>query len=249
MNYVLSDDTWVKDEIEVAHHVIDSRSYTMGEYVNRFEEMFADKFGSKFAVMCNSGSSANLLMVSALVYSGILRRGDEVIVTAVSWSTTYFPLSQYGLKIRFVDIDKYTLNLDIQLLEEAITQNTKAVLAVNLLGNPNDFQYLKQICRNYNLILLEDNCESMGAIFDNQYTGTFGLLGTFSTYFSHHISTIEGGVVLTDDEELYHYMLAIRSHGWTRNIPKESCIYKKMRISFMKVLILLCQDITCDRLK
>ena len=228
MKYSLSNDTWDAKEIEVAHNVIDSRFFTMGANVKQYEKDFAHKFGAKYAVMSNSGSSANLLTMAALLYSGRLNRGDEVLVTAVSWSTTYFPISQMGFKIRFVDINLGTLNIDVDALEEAITSNTKAIMIVNLLGNPNDFDRIQRICDKYDLIMLEDNCESMGATYNGKSAGTFGLIGSFSTYFSHHLCTMEGGMNVTDDEELYHYMLSIRSHGWTRHLPDDSPIYKKL---------------------
>ena len=199
-----------------------------GPHVKQYQEDFAKKFGSKYAVMSNSGSSANLLTMAALVYSGRLQRGDEVLVTAVSWSTTYFPICQMGLKIRLVDIDLGTLNVDPDALEAAITPATKAVMIVNLLGNPNEFDRIRKICDEHNLIMLEDNCESMGATYHGRCAGTFGLIGSFSTYFSHHLCTMEGGMNVTDDEELYHYMLSIRSHGWTRHLPDDSPIYKKL---------------------
>lgn len=227
MMYSLSNDTWDEEEISAAHKVIDSRLFTIGKYVKQYEQEFAEKFGAKYAVMSNSGSSANLLAIGALVYSGKVKRGDEVIVTAVSWSTTYFPVSQFGLKLRFVDIAMDTLNVDTDALEAAVTPKTKVVMAVNLLGNPNDFTAIRQICEKYELIMLEDNCESMGAKFGNKYAGTFGLIGTFSTYYSHHLCTMEGGMSVTDDEEMYHYMLSIRSHGWTRHLPENSLIYDK----------------------
>ncbi|XCP84006.1 DegT/DnrJ/EryC1/StrS family aminotransferase [Roseburia hominis] len=228
MKYSLSNDTWDAKEIDAAHKVIDSRCFTMGTYVKQYEKDFAEKFGAKYAVMSNSGSSANLLTMASLLYSGRLNRGDEVLVTAVSWSTTYFPISQMGFKLRFVDINLGTLNVDVDVLEAAITPATKAVMLVNLLGNPNEFDRIQKICDKYNLIMLEDNCESMGAIFNGKYAGTYGLIGSFSTYFSHHLCTMEGGVNVTDDEELYHYMLSIRSHGWTRHLPDASSIYKKL---------------------
>ncbi len=228
MRYSLSNDTWDEKELEAAHKVIDSRFFTMGEKVKQYEKDFADKFGSKYAVMSNSGSSANLLMMAALLYSGRLKRGDEVLVTAVSWSTTYFPISQMGFKLRFVDIDLETLNVDVETLEAAITSKTKAVMIVNLLGNPNEFSEIQKICDRHGLLFLEDNCESMGATYDGKMAGTFGVIGSFSTYFSHHLCTMEGGMNVTDDDELYHYMLSIRSHGWTRHLPDESSIYKKL---------------------
>ena len=227
MKYKLSDNTWDKKEIDAINRVIKSNMYTMGKEVREFEEMFAQKVGSKFAVMSNSGSSANLLAIAALVYSGKLLEGDEVIVPAVSWSTTYFPLTQFNLTIKFVDIDKNTLNLNIKDLKNAISDKTKAVFTVNLLGNPNEYDTILQLANENNIILIEDNCEALGGIYKGKSLGTFGLLGTFSTFYSHHICTMEGGVTVTDDEELYHYLLSIRAHGWTRNLPDDSKIYKK----------------------
>ena len=139
---------------------------------------------------------------------------------AVSWSTTYYPLNQYGLHLKFVDIDLETLNYDLAALESAVSDKTRAIMAVNLLGNPNDFAAIKRIIGERKIVLLEDNCESMGATYEGKQAGTFGVMGSFSCFFSHHISTMEGGVVVTDDEELYHVMLVLRAHGWTRNLPK-----------------------------
>lgn len=227
MRYSLSDDTWDESELKAVLQVLDSGRFSMGERVRQFEGEFAGKFGVKYALMVNSGSSANLLAVAGLVYSGRLHMGDEVVVPAVSWSTTYFPLSQMGLRLRFVDIDKDTLNIDVDKLEAAITENTKMLCIVNLLGNPNDFDRIKGICRGKDIILLEDNCESLGAEYGGKKAGTIGLVGTYSTFYSHHLCTMEGGIVVTDDEELYHYMLCIRAHGWTRNLPEGSRIYRK----------------------
>jgi CDP-6-deoxy-D-xylo-4-hexulose-3-dehydrase len=222
--YPLASSTWDNKELAAIQKVIDSDMFTMGKHVAEYEKQFAEFFGSKYAVMVSSGSTANLLMIAALFYTQHpkLKRGDEVIVPAVSWSTTYFPLYQYGLKLKFVDINKETLNFDLAKLESAITENTKAILAVNLLGNPNDFSAIQKMIEGKDILLLEDNCESMGAVYDGKKTGTFGLMGTFSSFFSHHIATMEGGCVITDDEELYHILLCIRAHGWTRNLPKEN---------------------------
>jgi len=200
----------------------------MNTEVSTFEKQFADYFGSKFAVMVNSGSSANLLMTGALFYtqneSLKLYAGDEIIVPAVSWSTTFYPLAQYGLIQKFVDIDRGTLNYDLKALEAAISDKTRAIMIVNLLGNPNDFDKITTIVKNRNIVLLEDNCESMGAIFNGKKTGTFADVGSFSTFFSHHISTMEGGMVVTNNEELYHIMLSMRAHGWTRNLPEQNFV-------------------------
>ncbi|MTI18561.1 DegT/DnrJ/EryC1/StrS family aminotransferase [Rhodobacteraceae bacterium RKSG542] len=222
--FPLATSSWDQKELDALQRVIASDQYSMGNEVAEFERKFAAFFGSSYAVMVNSGSSANLLMTAALAFTQNsdlrLSRGDEIIVPAVSWSTTYFPLSQYGLHLKFVDVDLATLNYDLAALADAVSENTRAIMAVNLLGNPNDFTAIKGIIGDRNIILLEDNCESMGATFEGKQAGTLGVMGSYSCFFSHHISTMEGGVVVTDDEELYHVMLALRAHGWTRNLPK-----------------------------
>ena len=228
IKYPLATATWDKAEYQALQDVITSGMFTMGPKVAQFERDFAAYIGSKYAVMVNSGSSANLLMVAALFYTKNsdlkLNPGDEVIVPAVSWSTTYYPLYQYGLKIKFVDIDLHTLNYDLEQLRDAVSPQTRAIMVVNLLGNPNDFAQIKEIIGDRNIILLEDNCESLGAEFEGKKAGTFGIMGTFSSFFSHHISTMEGGLIVTDDEEIYHILLSLRAHGWTRNLPKENLV-------------------------
>jgi CDP-6-deoxy-D-xylo-4-hexulose-3-dehydrase len=126
-----------------------------------------------------------------------------------------------------VDIDAETLNYNLSDLKEAITKQTKAVMAVNLLGNSNDFDAIFEIIDEKDIVLIEDNCESMGAKYNGKYTGTFGVMGSFSSFFSHHISTMEGGMVVTDDEELYHILLCLRAHGWTRNLPRNNHVFNK----------------------
>ena len=208
--------------MDALQNVIASGMFTMGPKVQQFEKDFAAYVGSKYAVMVNSGSSANLLMVAALFYTkeNKLQIGDEVIVPAVSWSTTYYPLHQYGLKLRFVDIDIETLNYDLGQLEAAVTDRTRAIMVVNLLGNANDFDAISSIIAGKNIRIIEDNCESLGAKFNGKMAGTFGVMGTYSSFFSHHISTMEGGLITTEDEELFHILLSLRAHGWTRNLPK-----------------------------
>lgn len=227
MEYRLSDDTWDSAEYGAMERVMRSGYFTMGEEVRAYEQAFAQKMGARYAVMSNSGSSANLLAVAALCYSGRLQPGDEVIVPAVSWATTYFPLAQHRLKLKFVDIDIGTLNLDVAGLEAAVTEKTKAIFCVNLLGNANDFDAIMGLCERHQLLLLEDNCESLGGSYHGRMLGTFGTLGTYSTFYSHHLCTMEGGMTVTDDEELYHYLLCIRAHGWTRDLPRGSKLHTK----------------------
>lgn len=226
MTYQLATSTWDKAEVDAIHRVIESGMYSMGKEVAAFEKQFAEFTKSKYCLMVNSGSSANLVMVGAMFYKkqNPWKAGDEVLVPAVSWPTTYYPLYQYGLKLKFVDIDIETLNFDLKALEGAITDKTRGILAVNLLGNPNDFAKIQTLIKGKNITLLEDNCESMAATFNGKQAGTFGLMGTFSTFFSHHMATMEGGMVVTDDEEIYHILLCLRAHGWTRNLPKENLV-------------------------
>ena len=240
--YKLASSTWDEKELKAIQSVIDKDMYTMGNSVKHFEEDFAKYLNKKYCVMTSSGSTANLLAIAALFYTKKpkLKKGDEVIVPAVSWSTTYFPLQQYGLKLKFVDIDLYTLNYDLKALKSAITHNTKMIMIVNLLGNPNDFDSINEIIKEKEIILIEDNCESMGALYKEKQAGTFGVMGTFSTFYSHHMATMEGGLVCTDNDELYHVLLCLRAHGWTRNLPQENYVSNKsddwFRESFRFVL-------------
>lgn len=224
--FPLATSSWDSEELDAMKRVIDSGRFTMGEHVDRFEAAFAEYTGSKYAVMSNSGSSANLLMIAALFFVGNnpLKAGDEVIVPAVSWSTTYSPLLQYGLRLKFVDIDLETLNYSLKGLEKAVSARTRLIMCVNLLGNPNDFVQIKRIASAVGARIVEDNCESLGAQYEGRKAGTFGVMGSFSSFFSHHISTMEGGLTVTDDEELCQVMKCLRAHGWTRNLPKENKI-------------------------
>jgi len=226
--YKLATSSWDSKEISAINKVISSGHYTMSKNVFEFEKKYAEYVGSKYCVMVNSGSSANLIGVGSLFYTKTpkLKRGDEVIVPSVSWATTYHPLHQYGLKIKFVDIDLNTLNYDLDSLSKAISKKTKMIVAVDLLGNPNDYDQIKNIIGDKNIILFQDSCESMGAEFNGKKVGTQGIIGTFSTFFSHHIATMEGGMVVTDDEELYHILISLRAHGWTRGLPENNKILK-----------------------
>ncbi len=228
MKYPLAVSSWDHEERDAIQRIVDSGIHSMGDEVRAFEAAFAAWNGSRYAVMVNSGSSANLLGFNSLLYvdDHPLRRGDKIVVPAVSWSTTYFPLSQSGYVLKFVDVDAGTFNLDLNQVEQALADpEVKAVVAVNLLGNPCELDQLQTMCERRGVMLLEDNCESLGAELNGRKTGSFGRLGTFSFFFSHHLCTMEGGMVVTDDEELYHAMLAMRAHGWTRNLPEGSKLH------------------------
>lgn len=221
LKHPLASSTWGPEEIEAVNEVVGSGNFTMGEKTNAYEKAFAQYIGTRFAVACNSGSSANLLMVAAYT----LRYGaGTVFVPAVAWSTSYSPFQQYGWDLVFLDIDRETLNYDPVTLWKAVEKyEDPVILAVNLLGNPNDFNAFPRKCH-----VLEDNCESLGAEYecarrdDWRKTGSFGLMASHSTFFSHHICTMEGGMVTTNDEWLYQAMLCLRSHGWTRHLPEKN---------------------------
>jgi len=229
MFYELAASTWGEEEKAAIEGVLAAGRYTMGEQVAAFEREFADYFGAAHGIMVNSGSSANLVAVAALAHKAErpLRRGDEVIVPAISWATTYHPLQQYGLKLRFVDVELDSLNIDVSKLEAALTPRTRAIVPVSILGNPAALDVIRAFADAHGLYVLEDNCESMDAELNGRKTGTFGDLNTFSFFFSHHISTMEGGMILTDDQELADLCRCLRAHGWTRDLPADTSLYQR----------------------
>ena len=230
MTYPLAFSTWGKEEVEAIQRVIDTDMYTMGKHVKQFEKEFAEMFGSPHAIMVNSGSSANLLMLSLLKWK--YKLSGDIIVPVVGWATTFFPVSQNGFKLNFVDVDPNTWNIDVNKIEAAITPETCAIMPVNLLGNSCDYSKITELCTKHNLLLIEDNCESMGAKYDGSYTGTIGLAGSFSFFFSHHIQTMEGGMVLCKNQDDADYMRSMRAHGWVRELPNDSPLYQKTGNAF-----------------
>lgn len=219
MNYKLASDTWDHRERSALQRVISSGRYTMGDEVKLFEDEFAKFFAKKHAVMTNSGSSANLIALAALKYSPKRKKVERpnIIVPAVSWSTTFFPVHQHGFQLKFVDVGRTSFNMELHAIEQAIDSNTVAVFVVNLLGNPARLSEIKALCDQRGIAMLEDNCESLGASTDGQYAGSFGDMGTFSFFFSHHLQTMEGGMVVTDDDQVADYLRSFRAHGWTRD--------------------------------
>jgi CDP-4-dehydro-6-deoxyglucose reductase, E1 len=218
--YPLASSTWDEEERQAILEVVDSGRFTMGEKVSSFETAFADYIGTRFAVMVNSGSSANLLMTAAYT----LRYGKGIVVApALGWSTSYAPFQQYGWKIVFVDIDSSLCINPTNTWRAVIDHETDVVLAINILGNSCDFNAFPR-----KVHVLEDNCEALGAEYDGSRTGSWGIMGTHSLYFAHHICTMEGGVITTDDEHLYQMLLCLRSHGWTRHLPVNNVLKAKV---------------------
>ncbi|MEJ0068235.1 MAG: aminotransferase class I/II-fold pyridoxal phosphate-dependent enzyme [Pseudomonadota bacterium] len=247
MFYDLAANTWGPEEQAAIQRVLASGQLTMGPEVRRFEAQFAAYFGVPYAVMTNSGSSANLIGVAALCYKRDrpLQRGDEVLVPPISWVTTYTPLQQYGLTLRFVDVERDSLNLDVDKLEAALTPRTRAVAAISILGNPARLDEVRRFADRHGLYFFEDNCESMDAELAGRKTGTFGDFGTFSFFFSHHISTIEGGMLITRDPELAELARCIRAHGWTRDLPQDTTLFERGSDAFYEGLPLHPAGLQC----
>lgn len=218
------------EEVNEALDSMLTTQLTMGEKVRQFERMFAEYIGVKYALMVNSGSSANLLALSILTNPTLenrIKAGDEVITPAVTWATTVFPIMNCGAIPVLVDVDIDTFNIDVDEIEKAITDKTRAIMPVHLLGNPCNMDKIMAIAREHNLYVVEDACEAHGAEFKGQKVGSFGDLATFSFYFSHHISTIEGGMVLTNNEEFAELCKSLRVFGWIRELSTKDKIAKK----------------------
>jgi CDP-6-deoxy-D-xylo-4-hexulose-3-dehydrase len=193
---------------------------TKGELTVQFEKEWSEWLGKKYSVFVNSGSSANLAAIYGLLLSGKLKN-NKIVVPAVSWVTTVTPAVQFGMEPIMCECDEENLGLNINHLKQIIEEhNPSCIILVHVLGFPNHMDEILELCEKHNIRLIEDTCESMGSEYNNKKLGTFGDLSTFSFYFGHHMSTIEGGMISTDDEDLYHILLSIRSHGWDRDLPK-----------------------------
>lgn len=219
--FPLASDSFSEEEISAAVAVLKSGKYTMGEKVRLFEERIANWCGARHALMVNSGSSANLLVIESLLRrtnaEPLLQPGNEVLVPALAWPTTVWPLVQLGLKPVFVDIDLQTMAIDVDSARRSLSKKTKAMFIIHVLGLAADMTAVQAFCRENSIALLEDCCESFGAFYQKKHVGLFGVAGTFSHFFSHHLTTMEGGTILTDDTKLYEDLKSFRAHGWTRD--------------------------------
>jgi CDP-6-deoxy-D-xylo-4-hexulose-3-dehydrase len=230
--YPLIENPYRKKDLYAAKKVISTGRITMGKFTNLFENKFTNKLKTKYSLMVNSGSSANLLALQCLINpykKKKLEYGDEVLVPALCWSTSLWPIIQSGLKPIFVDINPNTLNIDLNLLQKKITKKTKALMLVHVLGNSTEMDVLLKIIKKNKLILIEDTCESLGSKFNNKFLGTFGDISTFSFYSSHQISSGEGGMISCKTEEDYEIIKALRSHGWSRGLQNEKIISNKYK--------------------
>lgn len=211
---------------------------TKGELTVKFEKQWSEWLGVKYSIFVNSGSSANLAAIYSLVLSGKLKN-KKIVVPAVSWVTTVTPAIQLGLEPIMCDADYGDLGLNINHLKEIINEHKpSAIILVHVLGIPNQLNEITKLCDENDILLIEDTCEAMGSEYHGKKLGTFGKISTFSTYFGHHMSTIEGGMICTNDEELYHILLSIRSHGWDRDLPKkkQNELRKKYNINDFRAL-------------
>ncbi|KKP66666.1 MAG: DegT/DnrJ/EryC1/StrS aminotransferase [Candidatus Roizmanbacteria bacterium GW2011_GWC2_35_12] len=198
---------------------------SIGKECEKFERNFAKYQKRKHSVFLNSGSSANLALIQALLNLGKLKKGDMVGFSAVTWATNPMPLIQLGLKAVPVDVELSSLNISSKTLEAIIKKYPlKALFITNLLGFCDDIDKISRICKKNKIILIEDNCESLGTVYKGKLLGNFGYASTFSFFVGHHMSTIEGGSICTDDEELATMLVLVRAHGWDRNLPPEKQI-------------------------
>lgn len=211
------------DEVIEALDSLLSTWVTMGKKVQKFEEEFSKYLGAKYGVMVHSGSSANLLALSVLSNNSLDRRilpGDEIITPATTWATTVNPIADIGAVPVIVDVNLDTFNINTDAIRDAITDKTKAIIPVHLLGNPANIKEIMEIAQEKDLFVIEDTCESHGAEVDGKKVGTFGDMSTFSFFFSHHITTIEGGMLVTNNEDYSELARALRVFGWARNLKK-----------------------------
>jgi len=196
-----------------------TKQLSFGKECNKFEHSFAKWQGRSHAILVNSGSSANLAVVQSLLNLNLVKKGDLVGFSSITWSTNVMPLIQLGLKPISIDIELDTLNVSSKnLLRVLKKSNLKLLFITNLLGFCDDLDKIAEICKKKNIILVEDNCEALGSMYKGKKLGNYGLASTFSFYVGHHLSTIEGGAICSDNTELSKMLKIVRAHGWDRNL-------------------------------
>ncbi len=239
MKYPLLTNAFSNKDIQQGIKIIKSKQITMSKKTKEFEKKFSSYLKTKYALMVNSGSSANLLAMALLcnpLRKNRLKPGDEVIIPVLCWSTSLWPIVQHGLKPKFVDIDLENLNIDIRKLEKSITKKTKAIFCVHVLGLSSNMDKIKTLAKNKKLLIIEDTCESFGSKFKGKFLGTFGDVGTYSFYYSHQITSGEGGMIVCNKKEDYEILLSLRAHGWARDkmlLQKYKKKYKNLDPRFL----------------
>lgn len=222
-----SDNFDKRDRRTLAEWILTNPRLSQGELVKEFEQKFSDYIGCKHCVFVNSGSSANLAMIYALKLSGRLKN-NKIVIPAISWATSASPGIQLGFQTIICDVELNNFSVDLDCLSKIFKKYKPAVLlAVNILGFSPQYDEIIHLCKEYDVILLEDNCESIGSQYKLKKLGNFGLMSSHSMYMSHQMSCVEGGAVCTDDKELYNILRMIRNHGWSRDLPSKD--QKKLR--------------------
>ena len=212
----------------LAKFIKSAEMFSMGKESKKFEEAFTKKQGRKYAVFVNSGSSANLALLQAFVNLGWLKKGDHVGVSALTWATNVMPIIQLGMTPVVIDCELDTLNVSPRTLAPYVDV-LDGLFITNVLGFSDDIGRIRDICKKKKILFFEDNCESLGSKVDGELLGNFGVASTFSFFVGHHFSTIEGGMICTDDEELYHMLVMVRAHGWDRNLPEHKKLHLKKK--------------------
>ena len=221
--YPLHQDALNNYDLLAATKVLISRQLTMSKKTIEFESYFKKKLGLNYCLMVNSGSSANLLALFALINpikKNRLKAGDECLVPAVCWPTSLWPVIQAGLTPRLIDVDLQSYSINLDVIKKNITKKTKAIMMINVLGNCSEIDEIQKFARAKNLYLIEDNCESLGSKYKNKYLGSYGDFSSFSFYYSHQITSGEGGMIACKKKEDYDLLKTLRAHGWDRDLSK-----------------------------
>ena len=230
--FPLKDSTFRNKDLIEGIKVILSKNVTMSKVTEKFEKIFSKKIRSPYSLMVNSGSSANFLAFQCLINPyrrKRLKKEDEVLIPSICWSTSLWPIIQCGLNPVFVDVDKENFNINLDDLKKKISKKTKALMLVHTLGVSTNMDKLTKILKKNRIILVEDTCESIGAKYKNKFLGTFGDFSTFSFYFSHQISSVEGGMICCKNKEDENIIKSLRSHGWAKGLSNQKKIEKKFK--------------------
>ena len=222
--YPLLENAFSDEDINSAINVVKSRRLTMSKKTIEFEKKFSNFIKSKYCLMVNSGSSANLLAFFALINpmkKNRLKVGDECLIPALCWSTSLWPIIQAGLNPKFIDVDLNTFSPSLETIKKNITKKTRAIMLINVLGNCSEIDKIKNFAKKKNIYLIEDNCESLGSVYKGKNLGTFGDFSTFSFYYSHQLTAGEGGMIVCSNKSDYKILQSLRAHGWDREISKK----------------------------
>lgn len=218
--YPLLENAFSNQDINQGIKVLKSKRLTMSKKTYEFEHYFSKLLGTKYSLMVNSGSSAMLLAFALLtnIKRKIrLKKNDEVLIPAICWSTSFWPIIQFGLKPKFIDVNIETYTPSLEIIKKNISKKTKAVVLINILGNCSEIDKIKKHLEKKNIILIEDNCEALGSKYKNKYLGTYGEVSGFSFYYSHQITSGEGGAVICKNKADYQILCSLRAHGWDRD--------------------------------